>query len=277
MNNSLKRVIVAGLVAGIVSGIIAIICHILVLNLGLTPPWRASAESPISRIVESYIILNVIWGLIFGIIYSKIDGAIPARGLRKGFCYGLIIFLFTAVRDATFWYPYGFVYEAISWLFIAFFSSIVYGTLLEAIYKTEAQPVGNFDIQKGSQVGALTGLIGGIAAFLSAVPANMWILKLGTVVLETDFLIGQAMLHIGLNTIWSTIFGIIFTKVYDVVPGKSLFKGLIYGLTYFLITSFHAVTYYFFLATMPHVFHSLIIGISNTIVFGLVLGYFYKK
>jgi len=84
--------------------------------------------------------------------------------------------------------------------------------------------------------------------------------------------------------IWGIIFGAFFAKVYNLVPGKKIKKGLCYGLTMFLITSCLIGAW----CVIWSIFHNdwimarylagalWITGTAQFIVFGLVLGYLYK-
>ncbi len=83
---------------------------------------------------------------------------------------------------------------------------------------------------------------------------------------------------------WGIIFGLMFTQVYDLVPGKKITKGLIYGLSIWFITTFYFSTYvHLNLAsvgvwwTFSQDFPTNLAGFANFTVFGLVLGYLYRK
>ncbi|MFC1505837.1 hypothetical protein ACFLQ6_02080 [Thermoproteota archaeon] len=57
------------------------------------------------------------------------------------------------------------------------------------------------------------------------------------------FWIIQTGPHIFINLIWSIIFGAIFARVYNVVPGKRIMKGLCYGLIIYLLDTFQTSMY----------------------------------
>ncbi|WP_455280061.1 hypothetical protein, partial [[Eubacterium] cellulosolvens] len=97
--------------------------------------------------------------------------------------------------------------------------------------------------------GAIAGLVGGLGASFANV--------LGLVIIgffkipgfpaapTLDVWISQAGSHTFINMFWGTIFGMIFPRVYDLVPGKRVLKGIIYGLTIFLLNSFQLGIYWF--------------------------------
>ncbi|MCW4032844.1 MAG: hypothetical protein NWF08_05575 [Candidatus Bathyarchaeota archaeon] len=291
MQNNLKAVIIYGFIAGLIAGIVAAICYIIVTMIGLS--WSTFGEYPVVNIAEFNIIMSPIWGIIYGILFSRFQGAIPGRGLMKGFYYGLVLFLFNGVRDVTFWFAYATPIDVIiSFLFITFFASIVYGTLLRALYKTEARTIGKYDIGRGANAGFIAGLIGGLIAFFSRRVGMIYFYEIATIGPEALFIFYQLMVHLALNAIWGTLLGIIYTKVYDLVPGKGIKKGFVYGLIAFLICSLHGGTYAFAQAIMAYfvlgyetaqpIFQNYAIpwtftGAIQVITFGLVLGYLYKK
>jgi len=65
MTNSLKIGIVSGLIAGVIAGIVASISNTVANIIGLPNP---SNFVPTTNIPEIYVLMNVIWGIIFGII-----------------------------------------------------------------------------------------------------------------------------------------------------------------------------------------------------------------
>jgi hypothetical protein len=95
------------------------------------------------------------------------------------------------------------------------------------------------------KIGAVSGLIAGIVAGIvtvfyainllninaHAVGYNFW--GLGT--LSSTIINEIIIVEIPLNIIWCTVLGIIYSKVYDLVPGKGILKGVIFGLIYYLV------------------------------------------
>jgi hypothetical protein len=275
MSNSWKMGAVSGLIAGFVAGIVSYVCNLIVLDFGITY-IELYPGALFRNVAEYFIIMGLLWGVILGIIFSKAYGMIPGKKIFKGICFGFVLFLFGAFRDITFWIPYGVPLPiALSHIFVWFFGSIVIGTLLGILYRKDVESVGKFDFGKGFQVSVIAGLIGGIAASLSVVPINLWLFGL---VPDSEAIMVQAVNHITLNALWGVLFGLVYTKVYDLVPSKGVLKGLVYSLIiFFCFESGHIVTYYFAQGSFINVIHTGVVGGLRAIVFGLVLGYLYRK
>jgi hypothetical protein len=83
--------------------------------------------------------------------------------------------------------------------------------------------------------------------------------------------------------------GLIFPKVYNLIPGKGAIKGLFYGLIAFLFTEVIILPYslvygFYWESRVPLLSEAIFfgvkqlifLGLSVWIVFGIVLGYLYK-
>jgi hypothetical protein len=167
------------------------------------------------------------------------------------------------------------------------------GILYESLHKKfdvpkEKKKIITYDMGGGILPGAIAGFFGGLAASVFAVIGHITgyfgIITAGEVISTIDYWWSQAGTHILVNMIWGTIFGTIFPKVYSLVPSKSIAKGLIYGLIVFMITTFLVTTEPIFWSANHYEWEltliwilQLSIGFANAIVFGLVLGYLYKK
>ena len=90
---------------------------------------------PLTNVIISRIVLHTVWGAIFGAIYPKFYDVVPGKGIMKGLCFGLLLFLISSVRAATFLAAYTFVPLATSWVFVGFFQFASYGIVLGALYK----------------------------------------------------------------------------------------------------------------------------------------------
>ncbi len=123
--------IAAGLVAGLVGGIAAVVFGYVGVFIGLLqqlPP-------PMIDVVITRLVLDTSWGLIFGALYATVHDVIPGKGISKGLCYGLLLYLISSVRPATFLAAYTFVPLATNWVFVGFFNFASYGIILGALYK----------------------------------------------------------------------------------------------------------------------------------------------
>ena len=107
----------------------------------------------------------------------------------------------------------------------------------------------------------------------------------GPSILTLDFWIAQSGSHLLINLIWDIVFGAIFARVYNLVPGKGVIKGLIYGLSVFLIATFQYQVWFGSMAVFHNAYElatanvwGIFVGFFSTgIAFGLVLGALYRK
>jgi hypothetical protein len=130
--------------------------------------------------------------------------------------------------------------------------------------------------------GVVAGLIAGIVGGIVAVTATYFTLPpevQATVGLNAGtmkWLISQG----GLNVIWGAIFGMIFAKVYNLVPGKGVSKGLIFSLLVWVLIGIYPVTFYLLVYDPPLTTMATgwaMVGFIIRIFYGLVLGALYKK
>jgi hypothetical protein len=83
---------------------------------------------------------------------------------------------------------------------------------------------------------------------------------------------------ISMGVIWCAIFSIIYVQFYDKVPGKGVLKGFYFGMMIWLIKDIAAGSYVALIMVQTSVAVSLIIiGFFMWIVYGLILGTFYKR
>jgi len=288
---------IAGLIAGIVSAIVYQFFINIALSLGLFDLWYRENVYYTSHIA-AYLPILGFYGIIFGAIYSMVYDIIPKRGILKWLIYGSFIWFITTFRIHTYILPYGFGYlTAAGDYFASFFQWISFGLVLGILYEflssryyptKEKKKIVTYNMSSGVLPGAIAGLCGGITAGIVAAighTTGYWgIITAGEVVSTLDFWMSQAGTHALLNMIWGTVFGTFFAKVYNLVPGKKVLKGLCFGLIMVFITSIettfigtgellHSNLYEVALPT----FLTNLISIANAIVYGLVLGLLYKK
>ena len=273
MANSWKIGAVAGLVAGIASGLIAFISDNILAVIGLSS----------GMVYFNELIVNLIWGLIFGVIFSRTYNMIPGKGILKGLCYGLLVFLFTAFRESIWIAAYASVFFAISVALAYFFASIVFGIVLGILYDEPDRTLVRPDMTKGTFAGLIAGMLGGIVAYLMQIIDNVYVYQLGTAWMEPSFILSQLSVHLGIHAIYGGIFGAIFVYVYDLVPRKGISKAIVYGLIAYLVMDVHfAFRYILYAITiMPEILGenlgTLYIGFVAFLVFGIVLGLLYRK
>lgn len=87
-----------------------------------------------------------------------------------------------------------------------------------------------------------------------------------------------AVAHLSLDIIWGMIAGAAYSFLYGSIPSKDVVKGLYFGLSIWVIKDVAAGSY--LALTMAEVNSAIILiigGFFMWIVYGLVLGYLYKK
>jgi hypothetical protein len=281
MTNSLKIGIISGLVAGLIAGIVSTICNFRLVYLEILPP------AP--NVFQITIITNIIWGAIFGVIYSRAYEIIPGKNLSKGLIFGLIIALITNIRDATFWLPYGiFIISSLGWMLLGLIQSITYGFLIWILYKNLSIKYGvpksklkikTYDIMSGIHIGAIVGLTDGIVSFISEILGSIvGLFPVTPIPIDPIPYVTVLGMRLIINMIWGIVLVSIYTQVYDLIPGKGILKGLYFGLLFFLVGSFRMAIYWFGWGDLASAWGTGLLGfLGSGIAFGLVLGLLYRK
>jgi hypothetical protein len=219
---------------------------------------------------------------------------IPGKSALKGLVFGTIIYCITGVRFAFFYLVYhdypmaiGGSLSYLTWIPYGLIMGIIYEFLCNKYYPIKELEIKKYSITSGFHPGAIAGLTGGIAAGLVTYSIPMFGLEpiMGVPANQPfDVYMVQSLSHIFFNMCWGTIFGLMFTQVYELVPGKRITKGLIYGLIIWFLTTFYGSIYvYLVLAyvgvwwTFPQNFPFDLTGFVNAAVFGFALGLLYRK
>jgi hypothetical protein len=122
--------------------------------------------------------------------------------------------------------------------------------------------------------GAIAGIVKGICAHIGGSFIGP-LLGLWPVPPFPPMLVFLATL--GFDVVWGIILAIIFSVLYNSIPGRGISKGLIYGLGIYLVSNIRAANLaYSFLSIGDAVFYAFT-GIFALIPYGIVLGYLYKK
>jgi hypothetical protein len=290
MNTSLKIGIVAGLIAGIVKSIANIIIGTPILfKLGLPyffiPP---PPDTPFNNIVVMEIIGSLIIGFIFGTIYFWAYGVIPKKGIMKGFVFGLFGYLVSRLYWVVLFLSYGQLDAVATTIFYGFFGWIPFGIVLGLVYEflhsryhipKKMPKIVQYNMMSGFYPGTIAGILGGVASFIANFTITFdfaeWLAPGHTIdlVLLLSQLSGQIMFHM----IWGIFFGLIYPKVYNLVPFNGILKGLSYGLiAQFLINEFPSLVYQIGYGNYIIAHMQIALGGTNAIVYGLVLGLLYK-
>ena len=132
-------------------------------------------------------------------------------------------------------------------------------------------------MKSGHAAGLVAGFIAGIADIIfGGILAQLYVWEFPmSVVLE--LLPFTATVHTGVNVVYGVIFGILFAKLYDVIPGKSGFrKGVFWGLIYAIVPTWWITSYYLAYGAIPMTLVWLICGLVVIIFYGPPLGYLYE-
>ncbi|MCW4032116.1 MAG: hypothetical protein NWF08_01840 [Candidatus Bathyarchaeota archaeon] len=134
-------------------------------------------------------------------------------------------------------------------------------------------------MDKHFKIGIVAGLVAGIAAGIIAIINILFLFNIGRSYYDLPSppetsMIYITMVELTINIIWGIALGIFYSKVYDLIPGKGVYKGLFYGLVLWLILNVRNAT--FNVIYEPHGIFKQILGISIQIVYGLLLGILYE-
>ena len=280
----MESYVVAGLVAGIISGIVATIALISACVLNL--PWP---NLPVSSVLttpfltthlEFEFVINGFFGIIFGIIYSKYYDATPGKGIIKGLCFGLILYLIGGFYPGVhIWERYMDIVSAIGTWWMVFFCLTSYGLVLGALYRRPTRAVGKHDVKSGVFSGTVAGVIGGIAAtifMIIGVNLKVWAPFVPGILSATSFT-AHHILEIIVTIAFGAIFGAMYSIYYDSTPGKGILKGLVYGLLLYLISSIRTGVLFAGYGNLSYAISVFWLGFFTLAVYGLVLGALYRK
>jgi hypothetical protein len=295
MNNSLKAGIISGLIAGIIQGILIYYIDIFAASIGLYESyWRQIYFEGGHLWID--VAVASIFGIILGMIYSKVYSLVPGKKNVKGLSYAIILFFVYNIRTLSYWLAYGWVLTSVAHS-LQIISTLSFGILLGTLYEflhnkykipKEKKKIIQYDWKSGIHPGAIAGLCGGMTASIVAIfgPAiGLWKVSGYPETITFDLWMGQAGSHILINMIWGTIFGVFFTKVFTLVPSRGVLKGIIFGLIVFLLTTFQFQCY----GILIYLYHNELdlakqslgfgwsVGFAQAIVYGLVLGLLYRK
>jgi hypothetical protein len=279
MSNSWKKGAISGLIAGIVAGIVKIVSSNIAIGIEISKPEYVFGSLSLEMHLLRILIYDSVWGVIFGVLFAVFYDLIPKKGYVKGFLFGLILWLISVVRPMSFMAAYGWSYVA-GFIIISFFVLSIYGIILGILFKKEL-PLESitYNFGNGVKAGIIAGLIGGVSVVITGT-LGQWVLNLWVIVpgiFSGIVAISQARDYIGLNVIWGCLQGIIFARIYDLIPGKGITKGLMYGGLLFLIAVIYSQSYSLAPDYLPINVVYGFLGLVQAIVFGLVLGYLYKK
>lgn len=134
----MSRIIVVGAIAGFIIGIVFFIFGALFVRFEIIEPpvsleiWRGLYV----LVILASISLGVIWGVIFGVVYSLLYNSVPGKGVLKGLCFGILIWLIKDIAAGSYIALIGIgTNYALALILVGFFMWIVYGFILGYFYK----------------------------------------------------------------------------------------------------------------------------------------------
>jgi hypothetical protein len=276
MSVSLRKVVIAGPIAGLIAGIVMVFIANTLPDLGLTYWYLESPDAaPLVNPAIFEIVSNIIWGIFFGIIFSKAYDLIPGKGVFKGLLFGLVIYAFFNIRFAIFNYSYNLDLIAISVLL--YIHPIVYGLVLGVLYRV---PEKKLEISKHSRMwGVYSGIFASILFSVGVITyyVLMTVLGMREQPLDIEFVIFQQSAHIVINMFWYGIFGAFYAMFYDRIPGRNLMKGLYFGLIFWIITSFRIGVYLVSFGWFEWSLGWAAFAPELYMIWGLMLDAFYNK
>jgi hypothetical protein len=133
----LKSAIAAGALAGLVGGIVGII--LLYLTLPDAVQGTIGFNASTMRWVITQGGLNIIWGAIYGWLFSKVYDLVPKSGAMKGLIYSVLIWLlFVGLYPLSFFlivFDPPLTQFATGLGIVGFLVRVVYGLILGTLYK----------------------------------------------------------------------------------------------------------------------------------------------
>jgi len=122
-----------GAIAGLIGGIPVEISNILIFNRHLWSIYLSEICVLIGQL-GTHLFFNMIWGIVFGILFVVFYEKIPGIGIPKGLIFSMIMFLISSFRSGIFILGYGDLMLGL-WQFTGGFTFLFFGILLGYLYK----------------------------------------------------------------------------------------------------------------------------------------------
>lgn len=128
------------------------------------------------------------------------------------------------------------------------------------------------------KAGIISGLIAGIIAGIICEFSNQIANSLGFFdPYFKAYNTGNMIINIPIFGFWGIIFGIIYSRAYDVIPRKIILKGLIFGLFIWFITKVRVETFELAYGRYNQAAGSIFYGFFTWLSYGLVLSLLYES
>jgi hypothetical protein len=131
------------------------------------------------------------------------------------------------------------------------------------------------DLKNGIVAGVIAGIIAGIVGVLY----SFVYLGLPLAALNDPWW----AIQIGINTIWGGLFGFMYQRFHDLIPGKGVVKGVAFGFILWLVHAIYPATFIMaFWAQVPELTAfgtTMALGgfIVRVIAYGISIGFLFKK
>ena len=122
------------------------------------------------------------------------------------------------------------------------------------------------------KIGAISGLIAGSVAGVVSIFSALFNFSIGLPYFylppppETS-LTRIAIVELAITIIWGILAGVVYSRAYDIIPGKGVFKGLIFGLFCHLIMGIRTVSFLLPYGVIPIAKVLLIAGFPTWLLF----------
>ena len=131
----------------------------------------------------------------------------------------------------------------------------------------------NLNLKEHAIASIIAGIVGIIFVYA--------FIALGVYEAATGSVIRLYASQIGFNLIWGAIFGALYVKFQNQIPGKGISKGLVFDLLLWAIHGIYPAIFYLTIVSPPWVSWALgwMIGgfVVRVLGYGAVLGVLYKK
>jgi len=143
----MKSRIYAGAIAGVITGLLSGTIMNIGLLIGLYGvPSGAILSTPLEKVIVlfvGWVVLTVILGSCFGLVFSKAYDIIPGKGMRKGLFFGLLIWFIKDIAAGAYLILVGslgplnlqWVAAGVNLVVLGFYMWPIYGLVLGALYK----------------------------------------------------------------------------------------------------------------------------------------------